>query len=86
MKLNGQSEIPKFTVPHLRMIIRYVFNDERAKQSKLNKPDLVRIALEKVGQWFIEEEAHFNNMPQLQVPAINMDDDDPSTVSEKQLM
>jgi hypothetical protein len=88
LKLNGPSEIPKFTVPNLCMIICFVFNDEQGKQSKLNKPELINIALERSGQWF-EQEAERDTiiLPVLHVPIIddthNMHD--PSAVIGKQL-
>eukprot|EP00957_Ditylum_brightwellii_P112514 8577546-Ditylum_brightwellii.AAC.1 len=37
LKIKGPSKVPKFTVPHLRMIIRYVIDDERGRQTNLNK-------------------------------------------------
>ena len=47
----GVDDMSLFTVPQLRIIIRFLFDDERGKQSKLNKQSLIDIAKSHYEQW-----------------------------------
>ena len=47
----GVDDMSLFTVPQLRIICRFLFDDERGKQSKLNKQSLIDIAKSHYEQW-----------------------------------
>ena len=51
LREKGSSELPNFTVPQLRTIIRYEFTDEEGKTTKLNKAGLVEIAINHFDKW-----------------------------------
>jgi hypothetical protein len=59
----------------LHKIIRCVLDDERGRQTKLNKADLINIAMEKVEQWLTEqnETNAFIDLSDLQVPSVQVE-------------
>ena len=47
----GVDDMSLFTVPQLHIICHFLFDDERGKQSKLNKQSLIDIAKSHYEQW-----------------------------------